>query len=54
MRETLIARQAKPGNTPTGDVAKAKRAASLNDALKRRATGVSSSQDAAHAGSRNV
>jgi len=52
--KTLIARQAEPGDAPTGDVPKAEGTADLNDARKGRATGIGSAEDAAHAGSRDV
>jgi hypothetical protein len=52
--KTLIACQAEPGDAPTGDIPEAQGTAGLNDARKRRATGVGSAQDAAHAGSRDV
>jgi hypothetical protein len=52
--KTLIACQAEPGDAPTGDVPKAEGTAGLNNARKRRATGVSSAEDASHAGSRDV
>jgi len=47
--KTLIACQAEPGDAPAGDVTKAERTAGLDDARKRRATGISSAQDAPHA-----
>jgi|SRR6266852_2002873 len=50
----MIARQAEPGDSPTGNVPETERTAGLNDARKRCATGVGSSQDAANAGSRDV
>jgi hypothetical protein len=52
--ETLVAGQSQAGNTPAGDVAKAQRPARLHNARERRAAGVSSAQDAAHAGPGNV
>ena len=52
--KALIACQAESRDAPTGDVAEAERAASINDARKWRAAGVGGAQDAAHAGSRDV
>jgi len=50
----VIACQAEPGDAPTRDVPKAESTTGLNNALQRRATGVRSAKDAAHAGSRDV
>src|SRR5215472_1436094 len=47
--EALVARQAQPGHAPAGDVAEAKRPASLDDALERGSAGISRAEDAADA-----
>jgi len=47
--EAVIAGQSQPGNSPSGDVAETKRAASGNDARKRRAAGIGRAENAAHA-----
>jgi len=52
--KSLIACQAKPRDTPAGDIPQAERAARLNYARKRGPTGVRSSKDAAHARPRDV
>jgi hypothetical protein len=52
--KTLITCQAEAGNAPTGDVPEAQCTAGLDDACKRRATGVSRAEDAAHARPRDV
>jgi hypothetical protein len=50
----MIARQTEAGNAPTSNVPEAQRAASLNYTSERRAAGVSSAENAAHARSRDV
>jgi hypothetical protein len=47
----LIAGQAEAGDAPAGDIPKTEGTASLNDAGKRRATGVGCAKDTANAGS---
>jgi hypothetical protein len=54
VREALIACQAEAGDAPPGNIAKTKSAASFDDARKRRAAGVGSSQDTAYAGPGDV
>jgi hypothetical protein len=45
----VIASEPQPGNTPSGDIAKAKRATSSNDARERRTARVGRSKDASNA-----
>ena len=52
--EALVAGEAEARNAPTGDVAKAERAARCNDSLERRAARVGGAEDAAHASSRDM
>lgn len=47
--ETIIAGKPEPRNTPTRDIAKAKRTASGDDSRERRATGICGSENAADA-----
>ena len=52
--KTLIASQAESRHAPPRNVTKTKSAAGLDDTRQRCAAGVGSSQDAAHAGPRDV
>ena len=52
--KTIVAGKAEPRNPPASDIAKPQRAASGDDARKRRAARVRRAKNAAHAGSCNV
>ena len=50
----MVAGEAEARNAPASDVAKAERAARCNDACERRAARISSAENTAHTGSRDM